>query len=150
MTDDAPSETPQKPAQNPTAEDLAELAKRRQSVRLTTVYGGRISQFGKAYPCTISDISVGGAKVKLKDPRDFGVLVKDQSVQLVFDRLSDYKALNGELAWMRPSEFVVGMTFSDPELRRRMVLKRLMPNRWRIANEHAARHDTEGVPSEDI
>ena len=131
-------------------QDLAESSKRRQAVRLTTVYGGRISQFGKAYACTVSDISVGGAKVKLKDPRDFGVLVKDQSVQLVFERLTDYKALNGELAWMKPNEFVVGLTFSDPELRRRMVLKRLMPNRWRIANEHAARVDTEGEPSEEI
>jgi len=145
MTDNAPS----KPEQKSEAENLEELTKRRQAVRLTTVYGGRISQFGKAYACTVSDISVGGAKVKLKDPRDFGVLVKDQTVQLVFERLTDYKALNGELAWMKPNEFVVGMTFTDPELRRRMILKRLMPNRWRIANEHAARADTEGTPSEE-
>jgi len=131
-------------------QDLAELTSRRQAVRLTTVYGGRISQFGKAYACTVSDISVGGAKVKMKDPRDFGVLVKDQTVQLVFERLTDYKALNGELAWMKPNEFVVGLTFTDPELRRRMVLKRLMPNRWRIANEHAARADVEGEASEEI
>jgi len=129
---------------------LTELTSRRQAVRLTTVYGGRISQFGKAYACTVSDISVGGAKVKLKDPRDFGVLVKGQTVQLVFERLSDYKALNGELAWMKPNEFVVGLTFTDPELRRRMVLKRLMPNRWRIANEHAARPDVEGEASEEV
>ena len=146
MSDNAPP----KPEQKNDAENLVELAKRRQAVRLTTVYGGRISQFGKAYACTVSDISVGGARIKLKDPRDFGVLVKDQSVQLVFERLTDYKALNGELAWTKPNEFVVGLTFTDPELRRRMVLKRLMPNRWRIANEHAARADTEGEPAEEI
>jgi len=138
-----------KPEPKPESEDLAELARRRKTVRLTTVYGGRISQFGKAYACTVSDVSVGGAKVKMKDPQDFNVLVKDQSVQLVFERLTDYKALNGELAWTKPNEHVVGLTFTDPELRRRMVLKRLMPNRWRIANEHAARQDTEGQPSED-
>ena len=146
MSDNAPAN----PQHNTEADDLAELSKRRQAVRLTTVYGGRISQFGKAYACTVSDISVGGAKVKLKDPRDFGVLVKDQSVQLVFERLTDYKALSGDLAWMKPNEFVVGLTFTDPELRRRMVLKRLMPNRWRIANEHAERGNTEGEPSEEM
>jgi hypothetical protein len=131
------------------SENLAELEKRRNTVRLTTVFGGRISQYGRAYACTISDISVGGAKVKLKDPKDFKALVKDQSVQLVFERLSDYKALNGVIAWQKPSEFVVGLTFTDPELRRRVVMKRLMPNRWRIANEHARRSDTEGAASED-
>lgn len=146
MSDNAPPKSELKSD----AENLAELASRRQAVRLTTVYGGRISQFGKAYACTVSDISVGGAKVKMKNPRDFGVLVKDQSVQLVFERLTDYKALNGELAWVKPNEFVVGLTFTDPELRRRMVLKRLMPNRWRIANEHAARDNSEGRPSEEI
>jgi len=134
----------------PTAEDLAALAKRRQAVRLTTVYGGRISQYGKAYACTISDVSVGGAKVKVKDPKDFNVLIKDQAVQLVFERLTDYKALNGEIAWLKPAEQVVGLTFSDPELRRRVVLKRLMPNRWRIATEHAERQDSEATPSEEL
>ena len=127
-----------------------ELAKRRQNVRLTTVYGGRISQFGKAYPCTVSDVSAGGAKIKIKDPQHYNVLLHDQPVQLVFERLSDYKALNGDIAWAQPGEHIVGMTFSDPELRRRVVLKRLMPNRWRIANEHAARDDTEGEPSEAL
>lgn len=128
--------------------DAEELAKRRNAVRLTTVYGGRITQFGKAYPCVVSDVSAGGAKVKLKDPRDFAVLVKDQQVQLVFERLSDYKALNGELAWVKPDELVVGLTFTDPELRRRVVLKRLMPNRWRIANEQV-RRETTNTPSSD-
>ena len=79
---------------------LTELTSRRQAVRLTTVYGGRISQFGKAYACTVSDISVGGAKVKLKDPRASGVLVKGKHAQLVFGGLSEYKSLNGELAGM--------------------------------------------------
>ena len=127
-----------------------ELAKRRQNVRLTTVYGGRISQFGKAYPCTVSDVSAGGAKIKIKDIEHYHALLHDQPVQLVFERLNDYKALNGDIAWVRPGEQIVGMTFSDPELRRRVVLKRLMPNRWRIANEHAARDDTEGEPSEVV
>lgn len=134
----------------PSSENLAELEKRRNTVRLTTVFGGRISQYGRAYACTISDISVGGAKVKLKDPKDFKVLVKDQSVQLVFERLSDYKALNGMIAWQKTDEFVVGLTFTDPELRRRVVIKRLMPNRWRIANEHAQRPGVEGAASEDL
>ncbi|MCW8915940.1 MAG: PilZ domain-containing protein [Magnetovibrio sp.] len=127
-----------------------ELVKRRQNVRLTTVYGGRISQFGKAYACTVSDVSAGGAKLKLKDPQHFNALIMDQPVQLVFERLSDYKALNGDLAWSNPNEHIVGINFTDPELRRRVVLKRLMPNRWRIANEHAARKDTEGSPSKVI
>lgn len=118
--------------------EAADFASRRQNVRLTTVFGGRISQYGKAYACTISDVSAGGAKVKLKDPHDFSKLIKDQTAQLVFERLSDYKALNGDIAWVKPDEFVVGLSFTDPELRRRVVLKRLMPNRWRIAHEQAA------------
>lgn len=119
-----------------------DFAKRRNAVRLTTVFSGRISQFGKAYACTISDVSAGGAKIKIKNPRDYTKLIQEQQVQLVFERLSDYKALNGEIAWLRPDEQVVGMTFSDPELRRRVVLKRLMPNRWRIVNEQVARETT--------
>lgn len=130
------------------ADQLAEATSRRQAVRLTTVYGGRISQYGKAYACIISDVSVGGAKVKIKDAKDFALLVKNQTVQLVFERLSDYKVLNGEIAWMKPAECVVGLTFSDPELRRRVVLKLLMPNRWRIANEHAGREDVEDALGE--
>ncbi|MBF0250021.1 MAG: PilZ domain-containing protein [Alphaproteobacteria bacterium] len=113
-----------------------ELVKRRAAVRLTTVYGGRVIQFGKAYPCVVSDVSAGGAKVRLKDPRDFSKLTKSQPVELVFERLSDYKSLGAEIAWTKPDEDVVGLTFTDPELRRRVVIKKLMPNRWRIATEH--------------
>jgi len=137
------------PQEKSDAEQLAESVSRRQAVRLTTVYGGRISQYGKAYACIISDVSVGGAKVKIKNPEDFPRLVKNETVQLVFERLSDYKALNGEIAWLKPNECVVGLTFSDPELRRRVVLKKLMPNRWRIANEHADRHDEKDAAHED-
>jgi len=120
-----------------------EFAKRRNAVRLSTVFGGRVSQYGKAYACTISDVSAGGAKVKIKDPKHYAALIHDQQVQLVFERLSDYKALNGEIAWSKPGEYVIGITFTDPELRRRVVLKRLMPNRWRIANEQVARETTD-------
>lgn len=108
---------------------------RRQAVRLTTVYGGRICQYGRAYPCIISDVSEGGAKVRLKDPHDFDKIKKSGAIQLIFERLSDYKALNTEVAWLKPDEFTVGLRFIDPQLRRRVVMKRLMPNLWRIANE---------------
>lgn len=128
--------------------DHQELAKRRAAIRLSTVYGGRISQLGKAYECTIFDVSAGGAKIKFKDPRDFAKILPDQQVQLVFERLSDYKALNGDVAWVKPDEYVIGMSFTDPELRRRVVIKRLMPNRWRIANELAARDDEHTPDSE--
>lgn len=107
----------------------------RHNVRLTTVYGGRICQYGRAYECVISDVSMGGAKVRLKDPADFQKITADGEAQLIFERLSDYKALNAVVAWRKPKEHVVGLEFTDPELRRRVVIKRLMPNRWRIANE---------------
>lgn len=116
--------------QSPNAE-----GSRRGTVRLTTVYGGRICQFGKAYACIISDVSAGGAKVRLKDPHDFPRITKTGDVQLVFERLSDYKALNSVVAWVKPDEFTVGLSFTDPELRRRVVMKRLMPNRWKAAHE---------------
>jgi len=117
---------------------------RRQAVRLTTVFGGRICQYGKAYACVISDVSEGGAKVRLKDPHDFTRVSQSGEVQLVFERLTDYKALNGVVAWERPNEHTLGISFTDPELRRRVVLKRLMPNRWRVAQEHAAQQEGEG------
>ncbi|MBL4615594.1 MAG: PilZ domain-containing protein [Magnetovibrio sp.] len=141
--DSAPKEPPQQAQLN-----VGDLTKRRNAVRLTTVYSGRLSQFGKAYPCVVSDVSAGGAKIKLKSPSDFAVLVKDQQVQLVFERLSDYKALNGEIAWLKTDDHAVGVTFTDPELRRRVVLKRLMPNRWRIANEQVLR-ETTNTPASD-
>lgn len=121
-------------------EEDSNVSKRRQAVRLSTVYGGRITQFGKAYPCTISDVSAGGAKVKLKDAADFAKLLPEQPAHLVFERLTDYKSLGGDIAWFRPNELAIGLTFTDPELRRRVVLKRLMPNRWRVANEQAVQY----------
>lgn len=110
---------------------------RRRAVRLTTVYGGRVCQHGKAYPCIISDVSVGGAKVRLKNPHDYAKITRAGDVQLVFERLSDYKALNSEVAWQKAGEHTIGLRFLDPELRRRIVIKRLMPNRWKVANEQA-------------
>lgn len=115
-----------------------DFTSRRNAVRLSTVFSGKICQFGKSYDCVISDVSVGGAKVRLKNPRDFPRITRDGEMQLIFERLSDYKALNGTAAWFKPDEHVVGMSFTDPELRRRVVIKRLMPNRWRIANEQDA------------
>ena len=108
---------------------------RRAAVRLTTVYGGRMCQYGKAYACIISDVSMGGAKVRFKDPQDFSRMAQSGEVQLIFERLSDYKALNTVVAWVKPNEHTVGLRFVDPELRRRLVIKRLMPTRWRLANE---------------
>ncbi|MFC1673158.1 PilZ domain-containing protein [Pseudomonadota bacterium] len=128
-------------AQDPEARaEVAEddFTKRRHAVRLSTVFTGKICQFGKSYECVISDVSVGGAKVRLKNPRDFPRITREGEVQLIFERLSDYKALNATAAWFKPNEHVVGLSFVDPELRRRVVIKRLMPNRWRIANEQGA------------
>ncbi|MBL4691759.1 MAG: PilZ domain-containing protein [Magnetovibrio sp.] len=118
-----------------TVEEQERLNADRHSVRLTTVFCGRICQYGKAYECTISDVSIGGAKVRLKDPQSFNTFVSSTLAQLVFERLTDYKALNAEVVWLKPDEFVVGLEFVDPENRRRSVIKKLMPNRWRIANE---------------
>ncbi|MBL4748597.1 MAG: PilZ domain-containing protein [Magnetovibrio sp.] len=112
-----------------------ENTSKRHNVRLTTVFGGRICQYGRAYECIISDVSIGGAKIRLKNPDDFSKFTTSTPAQLIFERLSDYKSLNADVAWLKLAEHVVGLKFSDSELRRRVVLKRLMPNRWRIANE---------------
>ncbi len=125
------------PASGDATQDAEQVESQRNTVRLTTVYGGRICQYGRAYECVISDVSVGGAKVRMKDPHDFDKITANGEAQLIFERLSDYKALNAIVAWRKPDEHVVGLEFTDPELRRRVVLKRLMPNRWRIANEDA-------------
>lgn len=127
--------------------EAGEHGSRRDAVRLTTVYGGRICQFGKAYACVISDVSGGGAKVHLKDPQDFLRIAQTGEVQLIFERLSDYKALNTVVAWVKPNEHAVGLRFIDSELRRRVVLKRLMPNRWRLANDMANKQN-QTVPDE--
>lgn len=115
--------------------DMDDATSRREAVRLSTVFGGRVCQHGKAYACTISDVSLGGAKVRLKDPSDYLRITQEGEVQLIFERLSDYKALNTVVAWVRPGEHTLGLRFIDPELRRRVVIKRLMPTRWRVANE---------------
>lgn len=119
-----------------TEQEAADAAgKRREAVRLSTVFGGRVCQFGKAYACIISDVSAGGAKVRLKDPHDFRHITQSGEAQLIFERLSDYKALNTVVAWLKPAEHTIGLRFVDPELRRRIVIKRLMPTRWRLAND---------------
>jgi len=123
---------------------------RRENVRLTTVFGGRICQFGKAYACVISDVSGGGAKVRLKDPNDYARITQSGEVQLIFERLSDYKALNTVVAWVKPNEHTVGLRFTDPELRRRVVLKRLMPTRWKLANDMASKRDKDEVGQVEI
>jgi len=125
----------------------------RNNVRLSTIFAGRICQYGRAFECIISDVSVGGAKVKLKNPADFEKFTTSTPVQLTFERLTDYKALNAEVAWLKPNEDVVGLAFSDPELRRRIVMKKLMPNRWRIAmqeNGHKTEPGTEPVNEGEI
>lgn len=138
-------DTPESNATQETPQDS--FISRRQAVRLTTVYGGRVCQYGKAYACVVSDVSLGGAKVRLKDPHDYDRLTRSGEVQLVFERLSDYKSLNGTIAWVKPNEFVVGVSFTDPELRRRVVIKRLMPNRWRVANAQNAGEGEGDEPS---
>jgi len=138
---DADAPAPGKDAPEGAAETEA-VEVQRNNVRLATVYGGRICQYGRAYECIISDVSVGGAKVRLKNPADFEKVTASGEAQLVFERLSDYKALNAVVAWRKPNEHIVGLEFTDPELRRRIVLKRLMPNRWRIANEDRSSTDT--------
>lgn len=127
------------------SEDQAHDLLARSNVRLTTIFAGRICQYGHAFECIISDLSMGGAKVKLKNPKDFLKFTTSTPVQLTFERLTDYKALNAEVAWLRPKEDVVGLEFSDPELRRRIVMKKLMPNRWRIANQE--NDEKEDVPN---
>lgn len=121
----------------------ADFVSRRQATRLSTVYGGRICQHGKAYACVISDLSEGGAKVRLKDAYDFGRMTRTGEVQLIFERLSEYRALNGVVAWLRPEEQVVGVSFTDPNLRRRVVIKRLMPNRWNVMRDRNAAEDAD-------
>ena len=76
------------------------------------------------------DFLIVGEKV-----HDFQRVAQSGEVQLIFERLSDYKALNTVVAWAKPGEYTLGLRFIDPELRRRVVIKRLMPTRWRLANE---------------
>lgn len=140
---DAPDVKPGETRQSP-----PDGGTRRQAVRLTTVYGGRICQYGKAYACVISDVSAGGAKVRLKDPHDYPKITKSGEVQLVFERLSDYKALNTEVAWQKPGEHTIGLRFTDPELRRRVVIKRLMPNRWKHVTQQNDGENGEPVAGE--
>lgn len=110
---------------------------RRHDVRLSTVFGGRVCQFGKGYACIVSDVSEGGAQVHMKTDSDFRRLTQSGPIQLIFERLSDYKALNAVVVWVRAEEALLGLRFTDPPLRCRLVIKRLMPNRWRLVNKRA-------------
>ncbi|MCK5167995.1 MAG: PilZ domain-containing protein, partial [Rhodospirillaceae bacterium] len=74
-------------AQGAQPNDRADEQLRRGAVRLTTVYGGRVCQAGKAYSCVISDVSETGAKLRLKDSANKTFIVSDLPVQLIFDRL---------------------------------------------------------------
>lgn len=105
---------------------------RRSAVRLSTVYGGRVCQGGRAYPCVISDVSESGAKIRLKDASEKRAIIPDLPVQLIFDRLGEYKSLNGNLAWFGGEDPAMGIQFSDMEKRRHRVISTLMPNRWNL------------------
>lgn len=65
----------------------SEANARRGAVRVSTVYGGRVCQAGHAFACVISDVSLSGAKLRLKDTNDRRNILSDQPVQLIFDRL---------------------------------------------------------------
>ncbi|MDH5189309.1 MAG: PilZ domain-containing protein [Rhodospirillaceae bacterium] len=116
---------------------------RRHAVRISTVYGGRISQAGKAYKCVISDISETGAKLRLKEISDKTLIVKDLGVQLIFDRLGEYKSLNGDLIWIKGEEATMGIKFSDIEKKRHSVIAALMPNRWNLVQNSAPNKENE-------
>ncbi|MCK5444624.1 MAG: PilZ domain-containing protein [Rhodospirillaceae bacterium] len=110
--------------------DSSEANSRRGAVRVTTVYGGRVCQSGHAFGCVISDVSLSGAKLRLKDTNDRRNILSDQPVQLIFDRLGEYKALEGNIAWLKGDEFTMGIEFTNSEKIRNRVMARLMPNRW--------------------
>ncbi|MCK4938926.1 MAG: PilZ domain-containing protein [Rhodospirillaceae bacterium] len=117
---------------------------RRGAVRLTTVYGGRVCQAGKAYPCVISDVSETGAKLRIKDPENKSSIVPDHPVQLIFNRLGEYKSLNGSMMWLKDEEATMGIKFSDIEKKRHRVISALMPNRWNLVQNNASAEDKNG------
>lgn len=112
------------------AEKETEMNSRRGAVRITTVYGGRVCQSGHAFGCVISDVSASGARLRLKETQDRRNILSDQPVQLIFDRLGEYKALEGEIAWVKGEDAVMGIHFSNPEKVCHRVISRLMPTRW--------------------
>ncbi len=126
---------------NPNDTKSKEEGSRRNSVRLTTVYGARVCQSGRAFGCVVSDVSVSGAKVKLKEPNDRRSIVDNQSVQLIFDRLGEYKALNGTIAWLSNETHILGVSFSDDEKIRNRVISKLMPNRWNLVHNREKEAD---------
>ena len=117
---------------------------RRGAVRLMTVYGGRVCQAGKAYPCVISDVSETGAKLRLKDAESRTLIVPDLPVQLIFDRLGEYKSLNGDMMWLKGEEATMGVKFSDIEKKRHRVISALMPNRWNLVQNSASTEKKNG------
>ncbi len=121
-----------KQEQDPDKTSQDDQSRRRGAVRLTTVYGGRACQAGKAYACVISDVSETGAKLRLKDSANKIFIVPDLPVQLIFDRLGEYKSLNGNMMWLKGEEATMGIRFSDIEKKRHRVISALMPNRWNL------------------
>ena len=114
---------------------------RRGAVRITTVYGGRVCQAGKAYSCVISDVSETGAKLRLKDAGEKSQIIGDLEVQLIFDRLGEYKSLNGDLAWIKGEEATMGIKFSDIEKKRHRVISALMPSRWNLVQNNSTKKE---------
>ena len=117
---------------------------RRGAVRLTTVYGGRVCQSGKAYPCVISDVSETGVRLRLKDIENKSSIISDYPVQLIFDRLGEYKSLNGDMVWLGGEDATMGIKFSDIEKKRHRVISALMPNRWNLVQNSASAEGENG------
>lgn len=101
--------------------DVLDLG-RRGAPRLSSVYRGKLAQRGKVFPCTVTDLSLSGARVKLDCRID-----ADAPLRLMFDRLGAYWALNVHVAWTVPGQ--LGVRFLDGEETRRATLQRLMPAR---------------------
>lgn len=100
----------------------------RAGVRLSTVFKGAITQFGRTYDCKITDVSEFGAKAHVDH-----VFVKDQPVNLVFERLGPYRAMASTVAWQGSGS--VGLHFTCSEATRHAALATLMPMRWQQVHE---------------
>ena len=93
-----------------------------------------MSQLGRVFPCVISDVSESGARVRLKDPDDLAKMDREEAVQIIFDRLGEYKSLRATVAWGNQSGATLGLSFIDDVKVRHMVISKLMPNRWQLIN----------------
>jgi hypothetical protein len=95
----------------------------RESTRYRTIFGGRIFQDGKMRKCTIHDVSVHGARVKVPDG-----LAKSPRVRLSFDKLETTLPLKGEIIWVAGQNF--GIRFTDDVGRLDDMMGKLLPSRW--------------------